>query len=151
MVVVPHGRGEFLMGVKPEGKGDITKSAVKWRKAMPTVDAASLVGHDGLVYQVVDRGKKRGMVVCLDASTGEVKWEEKLPKSAKTFYASPILVGGTLCISREDGVVFLAKVSQEGLKDITESNLGEALIASPIYADGMLILRSDKHLWAFGE
>jgi hypothetical protein len=48
-------------------------------------------------------------------------------------------------------VVFLAKVSQEGLKDITESNLGEALIASPIYADGMLILRSDKHLWAFGE
>ena len=118
---------------------------------MPTVDAASLVGHDGLVYQVVDRGKKRGMVVCLDASTGEVKWEEKLPKSAKTFYASPILVGGTLCIPREDGVVFLAKVSQEGLKDITESNLGEALIASPIYADGMLILRSDKHLWAFGE
>jgi outer membrane protein assembly factor BamB len=116
---------------------------------MATVDAASLVGRDGRVYQVVDRGRDRGQVMCLDARTGEVLWDGSLPKSAQTYYASPILVGNTLCIPREDGVVFMVEVKKDGLGQVTESELGEALIASPIYAEGMLILRSDKHLWAF--
>jgi outer membrane protein assembly factor BamB len=149
IVVVPHGRGEFLMGIKAGGEGDITKSAVLWRKEIATVDAASLVGHDGRVYQVVDRGRERGLVMCLDARTGKVLWEGKLPKSAQTYYASPILVGDTLCIPREDGAVFMVEVGKDGMGKVTESQLGEALIASPIYADGMLILRSNKHLWAF--
>lgn len=137
------------MGIKAGGKGDITESAVLWRKEMATVDAASLVGRDGRVYQVVDRGRDRGQVMCLDARTGEVLWDGSLPKSAQTYYASPILVGNTLCIPREDGVVFMVEVKKDGLGQVTESELGEALIASPIYAEGMLILRSDKHLWAF--
>lgn len=149
IVVVPHGRGGYLMGIKAGGKGDITESAVLWRKEMATVDAASPVGRDGRVYQVVDRGRDRGQVMCLDARTGEVLWDGSLPKSAQTYYASPILVGNTLCIPREDGVVFMVEVKKDGLGQVTESELGEALIASPIYAEGMLILRSDKHLWAF--
>ena len=137
------------MGVKPTGEGDVTEKSVLWRKEIETVDAASLVGHDGLVYQVVDRGKKRGQLTCLEAKTGKVLWEGMLPRSAKTFYASPILVGDVLCIPREDGVVFMAKVSREGLGKVTESDLGEALIASPIFVEGMLILRGDQHLFAF--
>lgn len=149
IIVVPHGRGGYLMGVKPTGEGDVTEKSVLWRKEIETVDAASLVGHDGLVYQVVDRGKKRGQLTCLEAKTGKVLWEGMLPRSAKTFYASPILVGDVLCIPREDGVVFMAKVSREGLGKVTESDLGEALIASPIFVEGMLILRGDQHLFAF--
>ena len=87
--------------------------------------------------------------MCLDARTGKVLWEAALPKSAQTYYASPILVGNTLCIPREDGAVFMVEVKEDGLGKVTESELGEALIASPIYADGTLILRGDKHLWAF--
>lgn len=151
VVVVPHGRGAYLMGIRAGGSGDVTESNVLWRKETPTVDAASLVAQDGLVYQVVDRGRDRGQVVCLEAQTGKILWEEKLPKSAKTFYASPILVGDTLCVPREDGAVFMAKVTDKGLGEVVESQLGESLIASPIYADGKLILRGDKHLWAFGK
>ena len=149
MVVVPHGRGAYLMGVKAGGKGDITDTAVRWRKEMPTVDAASLVGQDGRVYQVVDRGRDRGLVSCLEVATGKVLWEGKLPKSAQTYYASPILVGDRMCVAREDGVVFMVEIKKDGLGKVTESDLGESLIASPISTGGILILRSDKHLWAF--
>lgn len=149
VVVVPHGRGEYLMGIKAGGKGDVTGTNVLWRKEMATSDAASLIGHGGKVYQIVDRGKSRGLVTCLEAKTGKILWEGALPKSASTYYSSPILVGDTLCIPREDGVVFMAKVSDKGLGEVSESNLGEALIASPIYVDGKLILRGAKHLWAF--
>lgn len=148
IVVVPHGRGEYLMGLKAGGKGDVTESNILWRKKMSTTDAATPIAHDGRVYQLVDRGKDRGLVSCLDAKTGKQIWEGKLPKSASTYYASPIMVGDTLCIPREDGVVFMAKVTPKGLGEIKGNELGEALIASPIYADGKLILRGAKHLWA---
>ena len=148
VVVVPHGRGDYLMGIKAGGKGDVTESNVLWRKKMPSTDAATAVGHDGLVYQLVDRGKNRGLLTCFEAKTGKVLWDGKFARSASTFYASPILVGDTLCCPREDGVVLMAKISKDGLGEVKENDLGEAVIASPIYVDGKLILRGSKHLWA---
>lgn len=147
VVVVPHGRGEFLMGIKAGGKGDVTNSNILWRKKMPSTDAATSVARDGRVYQLVDRGKNRGLVTCLDAKSGKKIWEGKLPKSASTFYASPILVGDTLCCPREDGVVLMAKIKKDGLGEVKSNEIGEALIASPIYVGGKLILRGEKHLW----
>lgn len=148
IVIVPHGRGEFLLALKAGGEGDVTKSNLLWRKKMTNTDAATPVARDGLIYLLVDRGRERGTVLCLDAKTGDELWKGELPKSASTYYASPILVGDTLCCPREDGVVIMAKVSKDGLGKVTENNLGEALIASPIYVDGMLILRGNKNLWA---
>lgn len=147
IVVVPHGRGEWLMGLKAGGKGDVTKSRILWRKKITNTDAATPVARDGLVYVLVDRGKERGTVLCLDPKTGNEVWKGALPKSASTYYASPILVGDTLCCPREDGVVLMAKVTQSGLGEVTENKIGESLIASPAYVDGKLLLRSDKHLW----
>ncbi|MGC6565065.1 MAG: PQQ-binding-like beta-propeller repeat protein, partial [Akkermansiaceae bacterium] len=60
IVVVPHGRGEWLMGLKAGGKGDVTKSRILWRKKITNTDAATPVARDGLVYVLVDRGKERG-------------------------------------------------------------------------------------------
>lgn len=147
ILVVPHGRGEWLMGVKLGGKGDVTEANHLWRKKMPGTDAATPVAHGGLVYQLVDRGKDRGLVICLDAKTGEEKWRGKLPKSPSTYYSSPILVGDTLCCPREDGVVMMAKVGPDGLGEVVANDLGESLIASPVFVDGKLLLRGDKHLW----
>ncbi|MGJ8697618.1 MAG: PQQ-binding-like beta-propeller repeat protein [Verrucomicrobiaceae bacterium] len=148
IVVVPHGRGEYLMGIKAGGSGDVTKERVLWRKEVHAPDAATPVARDGKVYLLVDRGKDRGLVLCVDAKTGDTRWEGKLPKSPSTYYASPILVGNQLCCPREDGVVIIAEVKDDGLGEITENRIGEAVIASPIVADGSLILRGAKHLWS---
>ena len=147
IVVVPHGRGEWLMGLKAGGEGDITKSNVLWRKKVANTDTATPVAHDGKVYVLVDRGKDRGTVYCLDAKSGDEIWSDELPKSASTYYSSPILVGDTLCCPREDGVVFMAKITKEGFGEVKENKLGEGFIASPVTVDGKLLLRSDKHLW----
>ena len=136
------------MALKVGGEGDVTKSNLLWRKKMATTDAAGMLGRGDLVYQVVDRGKNRGVVACIKVESGEVVWESKLPKSPSTYYASPILVGDTMCIPREDGVVFMAKSGEAGLGEIKENRLEEPVIASPIYVDGKLILRGAKHLWA---
>ena len=147
IVVVPHGRGEWLLGLKAGGEGEVTKSNVLWRKKIANTDAATPIAHDGLVYVLVDRGKDRGDVLCLDAKTGKEIWTDKLPRAAGTFYSSPILVGDTLCCPREDGVVLMANVTKEGLGDIKENSMEDAFIASPIAVDGKLILRGSKYLW----
>ena len=147
VVVVPHGRGEWLMGVKAGGKGEVTQSHVLWRKKITNTDAATPVARGGMVYILVDRGKDRGTVFCIDAQTGNEIWQGKLPKSPSTFYASPILVGDTLCCLREDGAVLMAKVSKDGLGEVTENRLEDTLVASPVFVNGKLLIRGDKHLY----
>jgi outer membrane protein assembly factor BamB len=100
-----------------------------------------------MVYILVDRGKDRGTVFCIDAQTGNEIWQGKLPKSPSTFYASPILVGDTLCCLREDGAVLMAKVSKDGLGEVTENRLEDTLVASPVFVNGKLLIRGDKHLY----
>lgn len=147
LVIVPHGRGEFLMGLRAGGKGDVTKTNVLWRRKIANTDAATPIARNGKVFILIDRGKNRGKVLCLNARSGEQIWEGRLPKSASTFYSSPILVGDTLCCPREDGVVLMAKITDKGLGEVKESKLGQSFIASPIFVGGKLILRGDTYLW----
>ena len=147
VVVVPHGRGDFLMGLKAGGQGDVTKSNVLWRKKYSCTDAATPVAHDGKVYLLIDRGKNRGVINCIDAKSGKELWSGRLPKSASTYYASPIMIGDTFCVPREDGTVVMAKIKKDGLGEVVENKLGQSFIASPIAVDGKLILRGDTFLW----
>jgi hypothetical protein len=47
--------------------------------------------------------------------------------------------------------VISGKVTDKGLEDMKEFALEEGVIASPVCIDGRLLLRSDKHLFCFGE
>ena len=151
IAVVPYGRGELLAGVKMGGEGEITESAMLWKHEGMGTDAASPVAWKGKAIVLVDRGKERGKVFCVDARSGDVEWESRLPKGAQTFYASPLVVGDQIYLPREDGVVFSAKLTAEGLTGVTTNEIGEGTIASPAVAGDLLLLRGDKHLFAFGE
>ncbi|MCH7227293.1 PQQ-binding-like beta-propeller repeat protein [Haloferula sp. A504] len=151
VAVVPYGRGEFLAGVKLGGEGDITKSAMLWKNEGMGTDAASPVAWKDKAIVLVDRGKERGKVFCVDARSGDVEWESLLPKGAQTFYASPLVVGDRIYFPREDGVVFAARLTADGLTEVTTNEIGEGMIASPALAGDLLLLRGAKHLFAFGE
>ena len=149
--VVPFARGDQLAGVKLGGKGDITKEGMVWKKDGLGTDAATPAAADGKVYLLTDRGKDRGDVACVEAATGKVLWKSTLPKGAQTYYSSPVIAGDIMLIPREDGVVFSAKITDKGLKDITANEIGQNMFASPVVADGMLLLRGDHQLMAFSN
>lgn len=151
IAVVPFKRGDALAGIKLDGKGKVTESHWAWRDEKLGTDAASPVLHDGKVYVLKDGGPARGRLTCLDAKTGKKLWETQLPKAPQVYYASPLLAGDQLYCVREDGMVISGKVGAEGLSDIKEFALEEGVIASPVCIDGRLLLRSDKHLFCFGE
>ncbi len=151
LAVVPFNRGDGLAAIRLDGSGNVSDTHWAWRDDQRGSDASTPVLHEGKIYVLKDGGQQRGRLTCLDAKTGKHLWESTLPKAPQVFYSSPILVGDHIYCAREDGMLFSGRVGAEGLTEVKSHALEEGVIASPVYATGRLIVRSDKHLFCFGE
>jgi len=130
--------------VKPGGSGDVT-GAVLWRHEKGSAYVTSPILYDGLVYLLTDKG----LVTCLDARTGAVKYEGGRPPVPATLLASPIVVDGRLLVMSQDGDTFVVKAGAEFVVERTNP-LGEPISASAAVAGGRLYIRGEKHLFAIG-
>lgn len=135
-----------------DGGGDRSMTAVNiadkkvlWSKSSRTPYVPGLLGHGDLIYWVLD---KEGTVVCVNAKTGELAWEERLEGGGVT--ASPILVNGNIYVITEKGVVFVMKAGGS-YEAVAKNPVGELVYASPAVADGHLFIRGAKHLFCFGK
>lgn len=151
LALVPYGRGDHVAGVRLGGRGDVTDSAFQWKQGGIAADAVTPVVDDGRLYLLKDGGRTRGTLTCLEAKSGRQLWQEQLPRGPQVYYSSPIIAGGNFYVAREDGVVFSAKVEDDGLGEVHEHRLEEGVIASPVAVDGKLLLRGDRHLICFGD
>jgi outer membrane protein assembly factor BamB len=105
---------------------------------------ASPVFVDGRVYVLTDKG----VLACLNASSGEVVWESPLEKSRHAFSASPTLAGGNLYAIREDGKTFVSKAG-ETFESVATNSLGDdvTVVASPVFVDGQILIRTFDGLY----
>jgi len=147
IAVVPFGRTKFAAGVKLGGKGNVTKSARLWERKDLGADCPTPVGIDGKVYLLSDRGQ----INCLDAETGKDHWVDAIPRSKDKYYASPILAGDILYCIREDGMVAAVKVSDSGMKVLSENVMGERVAAAPVPVNEKLLIRGETHLFCLGS
>jgi outer membrane protein assembly factor BamB len=143
IALVPYGRGDFLAGVRLGGSGDITKSNRIWEKEGLGSDVPTAVFDKGKAYVLTDRGK----IVCLEIETGDEQWSADLPRNRNKFYASPVLAGDLLFCAREDGTVFVGRVSEDGFKLLAENEMGERIIATPVPVRDGLLVRGNEHLF----
>lgn len=146
MAIVPYGRGAKIVGVKLTGNGDVTATNRVWELDDLGSFVPSPAVHDGKVYVVRDEGE----VVCLNSKTGETIWKDRFPKNRNKYYASPLIAGGKLYAPREDGLVFVADI-REGFKLLTENDLGERIIASPVAVQGKLLIRGEENLTCLAQ
>ncbi|MFP6866396.1 MAG: PQQ-binding-like beta-propeller repeat protein, partial [Roseibacillus sp.] len=154
IVVVTYARGDVSGGLRVGGKGEITKDVWLWKREGIGADAASPAAHEGKFYIVNDnksKKKPRGLVSCLDAVTGETIWEEQLPKSAQSYYSSPLLAGNRLYIAQVNGTVFCGTVTKTGLTNLTANKLDDRIYASPVAIGSRLYIRGRNNLYCFGK
>src|SRR5262249_61376777 len=85
-----------LMAIRPDGKGDVTKSHVAWTLARgaPLTPSPLVLGDE--LYVISDNG----IASCLDARTGSVHWQARLRHS---FSASPVPAGRRIYFLDEAG------------------------------------------------
>jgi outer membrane protein assembly factor BamB len=150
MVVIAYGRNDRgqprLHGVRLGGEGDVTKTHRVWNRDDTGTFVPTPVEYQGRIYLLRDRGQ----VECLDPGSGETLWSDALPRSRTSYYASPTIAGGNLYAAREDGVVFVAKVTEQ-FELLAENDMGEPIIASPVPVDNHLFLRGEKHLFCITD
>ncbi|MDP6795673.1 MAG: PQQ-binding-like beta-propeller repeat protein [Verrucomicrobiota bacterium] len=139
------GRNTFY-AIKTGGKGDITKTHVKWqiRRGIPYVCSPIVQGNK--LYLI----KKGGFITCVDTTTGKPVYNQERLGVGGEYYATPITVGDRIIIAAERGTVFVIKPSDK-LEIIARNEIGENLAATPAIVNDTIYLRGNKHLWAFRE
>ncbi|MDA7640484.1 hypothetical protein N8787_02500 [Opitutaceae bacterium] len=147
--MIPYARGNSIAGIKLDS-GTSSESWL-WKRDGLGSDSSTPIISDGRVIILKYSGPTSGRVTCLDIHSGETIWESNLPKSAKIFYASPVLANDIMRVAREDGNIFTVRVTDKGLADVKEYPLLESMIASPIAVNGKLLVRSDQHLYCFAD
>ena len=66
------------------------------------------------------------------------------------FTASPVASDGKIYLSSEDGDVFVVKAGPK-YELLAKNPVGEVMMATPAISDGLVIVRTVSHLYAFGE
>jgi outer membrane protein assembly factor BamB len=144
VVVVSSGYpAKIAMAIKAGGSGDVTGSPrVLWSYNKGTAYVPSPILYDGHVYLMTDKG----LVTCLDAKTGAVKYEGGRVPVPAGFMASPVAYDGKIVLFSEDGDAFVLKAGP--VHEVLRTNaLGEPIFASPALSEGRLFIRGARHLY----
>ncbi|MDV6030093.1 MAG: PQQ-binding-like beta-propeller repeat protein [Phycisphaera sp. RhM] len=149
MAVVAFGRNDKgaprLYGIRMDGSGDVTETNHVWFRDDISTFVPSPAAYNGHVYLVRDRGE----VECIDPATGKTIWSDAFPKNRNSYYASPTIAAGKLYAAREDGVVFVADVTDGDFRLLSENDLKESVIGSPVPIEDRIFIRGEKHLFCF--
>ncbi len=144
IVVVSSGYpAKIAIAVEPGGSGDVTDSKkVLWKYTKGTAYVPSPIFYAGFVYLMTDKG----LLTCIDAKTGEVKYEGARPPVGASFMASPVAYDGKLLIVSMDGDAFVLKAGP-AFEILKTNPMGEPLAASPAIAKGRLYIRGEKTIF----
>jgi outer membrane protein assembly factor BamB len=155
LIIVANGyRGvQPIFAIRPGATGDITpkdneaaNSSIAWstKRGGPYIPTPVLYREQLYVCQ------NNGVVAAYDVRTGERKYQERLGESGGAFSASPVAADGKVYFASEDGDIFVVKAGPT-YQLLATNPIGEVLMATPAIADGTLIVRGLKHVFAIGQ
>ena len=138
---------------KPETiavKADGSKKVV-WKNKQKCYEQ-SLLLYDGHLYGITDRG----IAFCWRLSDGKEMWKSRL---ASPVSASPVLVGGNVYQSVENGTTFVFKADPKSFQLVAQNRLGNEAFATPAFAGNRMYARvadrssggRQEYLYCIGE
>lgn len=142
--------GRTMYAFKPGAQGDIslkpgqeTNDFIAWTATKGSPYTPTPLVYGDLFYTCADNG----VLSAYEARSGVRLYQERLPS---TFTASPVAADGKLYLASEDGDVFVVKAGPK-YELLATNPMGKALMATPALSNGLLILRTDNHIYAIGE
>jgi outer membrane protein assembly factor BamB len=134
-----------VMAVRPGGKGEISRANIAWseRKGVPGV--ASPLYYNGRLYTFLNGG----IVFCRVAQTGQLLYSARLGAPGY-YYSSPVAADNKIYIASEEGVVVVLDAGEQ-LRILATNKLDGSILATPALAEGNIYVRTESHLYAFGN
>lgn len=143
LVVIATGFNEpSLIGVRPDGRGDVTHTHLAWtlRRGAPYTPSPIVVGDD--LYYVSDTG----VLSAANSATGDVRWQQRL---GGNYSASPVFADGRLYFLNEEGVTTV--VSPGAFGRLATNRLDGATLASMAVSNGSIYIRTGAHLYRISQ
>lgn len=133
----------FVVAVRPDGKEDVTESAIEWKSTKARSYVPSPVVVNGYLLVADDRGTAN----CFDAKTGVRHWQERFGGG---FSASLMHADGLVYLIGKDGETAVVHPGEK-LDVIARNALGESVSASPAISNGRIYIRGEKSLFCIGK
>ena len=149
LVFVVNGKPGDLYAIDPTGRGDVTKTHMKWHaKRNGGRDLPSPASANGLVLVT----SMSGIITCYDAKDGKTLWVDRL-KGA--FSGSPLVSNGRYYIQNEAGQTYVVEPNREKLKVARENSLSpeahEVFRATLSPISGMIFTRSQSTIYCIAK
>jgi outer membrane protein assembly factor BamB len=128
-----------LLAVRPDGKGDVTRTQVVWRldRGVPLTPSPIVAGDH--LYMVNDTG----IASCVEIATGKLVWQQRLPGG---YSASPVLAGGLIFFPSEDGTTTVIR-ALPSFQAVAVNRLDSPILASMAVTGGSIYLRTATALY----
>ena len=131
-----------LLAVNPEGKGDVTKTNVIWRRKFPVLQLLTPLIKDGLIYTI----DTKNTLYCLDAKTGQEVYSKKLKQK---YNSSPVFAGGNIYFTSVKGETMILKAGNQ-LQILAENKLPGEVYATPAFLRNSILIRTESQLYRIG-
>lgn len=135
--------GAETICIAANGTGDVTDTHIVWKDNKTACDVPSPLLIDGRLYIITDEG----VLNCLDAETGKVRWKKRLGGNISS---SPLLINSQLFCSNEDGKTFVVSLDQRG-DIVAENTLPDGILASPVISGQRLFIRTTNSLYCITQ
>ena len=132
-----------IHAIRPDGAGDVTRTHLAWKTDKNGPRNSSVLVVDDLFFMAADNG----VVSCLDARTGDLRWRERVSGacSSSLLYASD-----RVYLIDEQGKTFVFAAAPE-YKLLATNDLADRALASFAATDGALFIRTASALWRIGK
>lgn len=135
-----------LFAIKPGGSGDITDTHVVWQQNKHLPYVSSPIATNGRVFTM----KSGGLASAYDAKSGSPIYQAERVDASGDYYASAVSADGRIYITSQRGTVVVLDATSDTLKVLARNDLKASVFASPAIVDGVIYVRTDKHVMAFG-
>jgi outer membrane protein assembly factor BamB len=132
-----------ILAVNPDGKGDITKSNILWRKKAEPLQLLTPVIKDGLIYTV----DSKNTMMCIDAVSGQEVWSDRLRSN---YNASAVYSNGNIWFFSVKGEVLVIKAGRK-YEIVAQNKMEPEIWATPAFLRNSVILRTTDYLYRIGK
>ncbi len=129
------------LGVRIDGKGDVTETHRVWRRegVMSNVGSGIAIGDH---FYIPDMGS---IVHCIEAKTGKTKWKKRVGRGSS--WSSIVSAAGRLYLTNQRGTTHVFEPNPEDLVVLASNGLEEQTNSTPAIAGSEIFLRTHEGLW----
>jgi outer membrane protein assembly factor BamB len=134
-----------VTAVRPGGKGEVNQTHIAWTQTKGVPGVPSPLVYEGRLYTFLNGG----IVFSRVSRTGALVYSGRLGAPGY-YYASPVAADHKIFIASAEGVVVVLDAGEK-LDVLARNTLDGAILATPAIVDGRIYVRTETHLYAFGQ